>query len=162
MVVLTATANCPATSPQSFQGSTATFTDAASPSGTLSDFSATIDFGDGSGLQPGSVSGPDGGPYTVSGSHTYTSTGNFTITTNIKDMGGSTARTTCKTLVFAFAPGSGSFVIGDKESALGTNVTFWGAQWSKLNPLSNGSAPNSFKGFAGSPTGSGQVVAQIC
>ena len=38
------------------------------------------------------------------------------------------------------------------KSATGTAVTFWGAQWSQLNPLSTGSAPNSFKGFALKPT----------
>ena len=141
---------CPATSTQSFNGTTATFTDAASPFGTLSDFSATINWGDGS-SSTGTVSGPNGGPYTVSGSHTYASTGTFTITTNMKDVGGSTASTSCKTLVFAFAPGGGSFAIGDKNAVVGNSVTFWGAQWAKLNSLSAGPAPDSFKGFAESP-----------
>jgi hypothetical protein len=54
------------------------------------------------------------------------------------------------TLVYALAPGGGAFVVGN-ESATGT-VTFWGAQWSKLNSLSGGSAPASFKGFALNPT----------
>ncbi|MHB8574141.1 MAG: Ig-like domain repeat protein, partial [Dehalococcoidia bacterium] len=44
------------------------------------------------------------------------------------------------TLLFAYATASGgSFVIGDGNAALNTAVTYWGAQWSKLN---------SFKGFA--------------
>lgn len=42
--------------------------------------------------------------------------------------------------------GLGAFVIGD-GSATGT-VNFWGSQWAKNNSLSNGSAPNSMKGFA--------------
>lgn len=42
----------------------------------------------------------------------------------------------------------GSFVIGDRSSALGARVTFWGAQWAKQNALSGGIAPSSFKGFA--------------
>ena len=54
-------------------------------------------------------------------------------------------------LVFAFAPGGGAFVIGDEESALGTHVTFWGAQWAKINDMTGGSGPASFKGFAESP-----------
>jgi uncharacterized repeat protein (TIGR01451 family) len=58
---------------------------------------------------------------------------------------------TATTNVFGFAPGGGSFVIGDGNSANGTAVTFWGAQWSKLNDLSAGSAPASFKGFAVDP-----------
>jgi hypothetical protein len=45
----------------------------------------------------------------------------------------------------------GNFVIGDEGSAVGTSVTFWGAQWRKLNPLSSGIAPAGFKGFEASP-----------
>jgi hypothetical protein len=41
-----------------------------------------------------------------------------------------------------------SFVIGNENAALGNHVTFWGAQWWKLNSLSGGRAPASFKGFA--------------
>jgi hypothetical protein len=52
---------------------------------------------------------------------------------------------------FAAALAGGSFVIGDLNSAPGTSVTFWGAQWAKNNSLSGGGAPNSFKGFAESP-----------
>jgi len=43
------------------------------------------------------------------------------------------------------------FVIGDLDAAVGNHVTFWGAQWWKLNHLSGGPAPASFKGFANSP-----------
>jgi hypothetical protein len=43
---------------------------------------------------------------------------------------------------------SGSFVIGDRNAAVGTAVTFWGSQWSTLNSLSGGPAPPPFKGFA--------------
>jgi hypothetical protein len=148
---LTASPACSATSAQAYNGLTAKFTDAASPFGTLSDFSATINWGDSS-SSAGTVSGPNGGPYAVSGSHTYASTGTFTITTTINDVGGSTASTSCKTLVFAFAPGGGSFVIGDQNAVVGNAVTFWGAQWWKANQLSGGSAPASFKGFAENPT----------
>jgi DNA/RNA endonuclease G (NUC1) len=45
-------------------------------------------------------------------------------------------------------PAGGMFVIGDNVSlANGTTVYFWGSQWSQNNPMSGGSAPNSFKGF---------------
>jgi hypothetical protein len=47
---------------------------------------------------------------------------------------------------------SGSFVIGDKNAAMGSSVTFWGAKWAKLNTLSGGPAPASFKGFADETT----------
>jgi Bacterial Ig-like domain (group 3) len=55
------------------------------------------------------------------------------------------------TLVFAFL-GRGSFVIGDKNGAIGAAVTFWGAQWAKDNVLGSSAAPPSFKGFAENPT----------
>jgi hypothetical protein len=49
--------------------------------------------------------------------------------------------------VFAFLA-RGAMVIGDLNAATGNAVTFWGAQWSKLNSLSGGPAPNAMKGFA--------------
>lgn len=60
-------------------------------------------------------------------------------------------------LVFAFLS-SGSFVIGDLNAVLGNAVTFWGAQWSSLNALSGGVAPDAFKGFADTaPRGCGGI-----
>ena len=52
---------------------------------------------------------------------------------------------TGSTVLFAFAAG-GTFVIGDRAAQ--PNVTFWGAQWWKLNPTSHGAAPPAFKGWA--------------
>ncbi len=148
---LTAAATCQSLSERSYGGPVASFTDAARPSGTLSDFSAIIDWGDGS-TSAGTVSGLDGGPYGVSGAHTYAATGIFNITTTVTDTGGSHATVQCSTLAFAFAPGGGSFVIGDQNAAHGNTVEFWGAQWAKDNTLSGGPAPRSFKGFAESPS----------
>jgi len=151
------TSSCAAagTSPQSFNGPTATFNDTNS-SGAAADFTAgvTINWGDGSPTTSGSISGGPGlTPYTVSGNHVYAATGIYTITTTVTDDGGSTTTTSppCKVVVFAFAPGGGSFVIGDLNSTVGTSVTFWGAQWWKLNSLSGGAAPAAFKGFALNP-----------
>lgn len=140
----------PSVSLQSFAGTVANLTD-GDPAAPLSDFTATIDWGDSS-SSPGTVSG-SGGSYSVAGSHTYASTGFFNVSVHVDDVGGSTADTTapCTVLVFAFAPGGGSFAIGDNSSANGTAVTYWGAQWAKLNSLSGGGAPSSFKGFAKSP-----------
>jgi Bacterial Ig-like domain (group 1) len=148
---LSATCATPAVSLQAFSGNVATFTD-ANPFGEVLDFSATIDWGDGSPTSAGVVSGPVGGPFAVSGAHNYASTGPFTIAVHVADVGGSTADVSCSVLIFAFAPGGGAFVIGDGSSANGTNVTFWGSQWSKLNSLSGGAAPASFKGFAENPS----------
>ncbi len=137
---------------QSFSGPTATFNDAA-PTGLLSDFSASIDWGDGS-SSTGTISGgPGTAPYTVKGSHTYTTTGFFDVKTMIDDDGGSSTKATCSNvLVFAFAPGGGAFTIGDKENVVGTTVDFWGAQWSKDNPTIGGASAASFKGFAPQPS----------
>lgn len=146
---LAASCAAPAVSPQAFVGNVAMLTD-ANPFGTTTDFTATIAWGDGA-SSAGVVTGPIGGPFSISGSHNYGSTGFFTITTSISDVGGSTASATCRMLVFAFAPGGGAFAIGDQNSANGTPVTFWGAQWWKLNSLSGGPAPAGFKGFAKHP-----------
>src|SRR6266545_1497584 len=128
---------------------TFTFTDANSFA-TTADFTATFDWGDTT-SSAGIVAGPTGGPFTVSGTHTYSSTGFFTITVSIADDGGSTATTSCVVLIFGTSAG-GNFVIGDQNSALGTDVTFWGAQWAKLNTLSGGAAPSAFKGFEDTPS----------
>jgi hypothetical protein len=54
-----------------------------------------------------------------------------------------------QTIVYALAPGGGSFVIGDQSTS--GAVDFWGSQWAKDNDLSGSSAPSSFKGFAKTP-----------
>lgn len=54
---------------------------------------------------------------------------------------------TKSTIVFAFLD-AGSFVIGDGNATSGNHVTYWGANWARMNTLSGGDAPNAFKGFA--------------
>jgi Bacterial Ig-like domain (group 3) len=58
------------------------------------------------------------------------------------------SNTTDVSVVSPTALASGSFVIGDQNASVGNRVTFWGAQWWKLNSLSGGPAPAAFKGFA--------------
>jgi hypothetical protein len=53
-------------------------------------------------------------------------------------------------LACAPAASAGSFVIGNSSASIGSSVTFWGAQWWKLNSLTGGPAPASFKGYANS------------
>jgi hypothetical protein len=148
---LTSMCAMPPVTAQAYTGPTATFKDSSS-TGTLSDFSATIKWGDAT-TTPGTIAGGPGlAPYTVSGSHTYTSTGPFTVTTTINDIGGSTTTATCQVLVFAFPTATGAFVIGDLADPLpivGDSVTWWSSQWAQLNPMSGGPAPASMKGFAG-------------
>ena len=51
-------------------------------------------------------------------------------------------------ILFAFLA-KGSMIVGNLNSAPGTAVEYWGAQWAGLNSLSGGPAPSAFKGFAG-------------
>jgi hypothetical protein len=136
-------------SPPAYSGAVATFTDANAATSSVADFTATINWGDGSLATSGTVTG-SGGSYTVNGSHSYAGLGSFTIKVHIVDDGGSTADATTTILVFAFAAG-GNFVVGNGEQAVGHDVTFWGAQWPKVNDLAAGGAPASFKGFADTP-----------
>jgi hypothetical protein len=57
-------------------------------------------------------------------------------------------------LVYAYAPGGGNFVVGDKTAT--GSVYFWGSQWWKKNVLSAGDAqavdPGAFKGYAAVPS----------
>lgn len=147
---IAASAACSTTFSRSYSGMTATFVDAASPSGTVSDFSATINWGDGT-SSAGTITVVGGGTYAVSGSHTYASTGIFIITTTINDVGGKTATASCNSIGFSFAPGGGTFVIGKHDATLGSTVTFWSAQWAKDNSLGGRGAPRRFKGFADNP-----------
>lgn len=124
----------------------ATFTD-GNPQATVSDFTATIDWGDGTATTEGQVSGPAGGPFAVTGSHTYATLGRKTVTIHIVDDGGSTATATDHIIVYQRS----GFVIGDCSAGLGTQVTFWSSEWSQLNQLSDGPAPDAFKGYENDP-----------
>ena len=67
----------------------ATFTDAAGPK-TLSRYSATINWGDGTATTSGSIT-LAGSTFSVGGSHTYTQAGSYQVTVMIRDSGGATA-----------------------------------------------------------------------
>jgi hypothetical protein len=72
---------------QPFSGTVAEFTD-ANPFATLSDYTATIDWGDGTTPTAGSVViGPTG--FDITGTHTYANAGAFTISVTLVDKDGS-------------------------------------------------------------------------
>jgi hypothetical protein len=73
-----------ATEGQSFSGSVASFTNVGYPSNSASDFSASIDWGDGQ-TSTGSVSSDGQGNLTVSGSHTYADEGSFSVAVTLVD-----------------------------------------------------------------------------
>ena len=81
-----------ATRGQLLNGPVAAFTD-ANPSALLSDFTATIDWGDGTTSNGTVILDPSSG-FDILGSHTYTAIGKFVLTINILDVGGSTAQVT--------------------------------------------------------------------
>jgi RHS repeat-associated protein len=70
-----------------FTSPVANFTD-ADPAGTVSDYSASIAWGDGT-TSTGKISAGTGGSFVVSGSHRYTLPGSYTVASTIKDVGGS-------------------------------------------------------------------------
>jgi streptogramin lyase len=67
--------NFTATHAVEFTGEVASFVD-GTPTATQSDFTATIYWGDGA-KSAGTITGSPGGPFDVSGSHTYSSAGTF-------------------------------------------------------------------------------------
>ncbi|MGN6867322.1 MAG: choice-of-anchor Q domain-containing protein, partial [Solirubrobacteraceae bacterium] len=74
---------------ESFSGPVATFSD-GNPLASVADFSATINWGDGTPASSGTVAATAGG-FVVSGTHTYATSGSYPTTISIADTGGSSA-----------------------------------------------------------------------
>ncbi len=120
--------NITATQNVQFSGQIATVSDAAATD--PSQLTATsINWGDGS-TSPGTVNGANG-TFTVSGSHTYTSTGSFTISISVKDAttgqtgkGNGTAKVTMQgPTVKVINANSGPAAGGTSVIITGTNFT---------------------------------------
>lgn len=130
-----------------FSGTIASFTD-PNPAASAADFTATIDWGDGA-SSSGDVAQNAAGGWDVVASHTYSQTGPYAVKVDISDDGGAHATATSQVLVYDLpAAGGGSFVIGDGNATVGSQVDFWGSRWSAENSTSSGPAPVAFKGFA--------------
>ncbi|HVX16023.1 MAG TPA: DUF4214 domain-containing protein [Pirellulales bacterium] len=69
---------------QAFSGAVATFTDEGNPLQEASDWTASVDWGDGT-VSAGTVSGPTGGPFTISGTHTYADDGTYSVVASFSD-----------------------------------------------------------------------------
>jgi beta-galactosidase GanA len=107
---------------------------------------ATVDWGDGT-SSAGSL--PPGGD--ITGTHTYAASGSYPVTVHLTDRysGDALATATGTAIGYDFAPGGGTFAVGD-ATATGA-VEFWADTWANDNQLSGGSAPDAFKGFAANP-----------
>jgi len=81
--------NVTATAGQPFSGQVASFTD-GDPGGTVSDYSASINWGDGSPTSAGTATASSGG-FAAAGSHVYGAAGGYSVTVTIADAGGSSA-----------------------------------------------------------------------
>ena len=81
----------------------ASFTD-ANPNAPLSDFTATINWGDGTAATAGTIVALAGGGFAVDGTHTYAEEGTDPISVTVNDVGGSTASTTSTATIAPAAP----------------------------------------------------------
>jgi len=88
--------------PATFSGPVATFHD-ANTAAPASDFTATIDWGDSS-TTAGAIASNGGGNFTVSGTHTYSANGPFTVMVTINDAGGSTVTVSSTATLSAAIP----------------------------------------------------------
>lgn len=106
----------------------ATFTD-ANPLALLSDFTASVQWGDGSsnsGLSIVPVGGPNGVTYQVFGSHTYTTHGSYQVTTTITDVDG------------AVTLAHGEADIADSPLSGATGIAVIGVEGKKLSNVALG------------------------
>jgi hypothetical protein len=107
-----------ATAGSQFSAPVATFTD-ADPAGTASDYTATINWGDGSN-SAGTISAAPGGGFGVTGSHTYASPGTYTTSVTINDTGGASATATSSANVANPPPAPPTLVTTAPPSVLTT------------------------------------------
>ncbi len=95
-----------------FNGAVATFEDDNS-SATPADFTATIDWGDGTATSPGSIASSSAA-FTVLGQHTYADEGSFTVTVTIADVSPGTGTATA----------TDTASVTESDSLSGTPVSF--------------------------------------
>ena len=112
----------------------ATFTD-ANPGNNTADFTATINWGDGTPTSQGTVSYSNG-VYSVSGSHTYAEEGSDPITVTVTDDGGQTTTIT-GTATVADAPLTGSSAASISATTEGALAHLVNATFTDANPGNN-------------------------
>ena len=117
----------------SFTKVVARFTD-ADPSGTASDYSASINWGDGA-TTTGTISG-----FNVKGTHAYATTGPYTITTTISDVGGASVSVNTKANI-GYLPTITSVTPTSGTHNGGTTVVINGAHFTGATSVTFGTTP---------------------
>jgi hypothetical protein len=125
---------------KTFGVTVATFTD-TNTANAASDFTATIDWGDGS-TSAGIVTGGTGGNYTVRGSHDYASSGTFTVNVTLADDAPGTAAAT--------APSTANIAVGNTVSSQPSGSGPSGSPSSGSGGSSPASPPGGTTGTSGS------------
>jgi uncharacterized protein (TIGR03118 family) len=116
---------------QAFTADLATFTD-ANPNAVAGNFTATVDWGDGSNVSNGTVRLDASGVFHVAGTHTYTANGVYTVTVTVKDVGGSMAVIPTTAVIgdpplsasAVNVPNSGTLPINENQSFTADVATF--------------------------------------
>lgn len=121
-----------------FSGLVATIADAPNTD-PVSNFTATIDWGDGTPATVGTISQPGGAGtgYLVSGSHTYVSAGSYTITVTVTPTQGSAASGT-NTASVSSAPATHFTIIPLSVSLAGTPFTISVSAQTASNSIATG------------------------
>jgi hypothetical protein len=103
---------------QVFTGTVANFTD-SDPNANTRDFTATIDWGDGH-RSAGTIVANGSGGFNVQGTNTFATTGRFTASVLVQDLGGSDI--TLKNTIIVSNPLQEVFVIGQDNQVYGQKV----------------------------------------
>jgi len=102
----------------SFNGPVATFTDSDSSQSSVSNFTATIAWGDGT-TSAGTIT--SGATFGVTGTHTYADEGNFTVTITVTDSANQTGSAT------------GTAAVGEADALSGTPLTINATQFAPFS-----------------------------
>ncbi len=95
--------------------------DDPNPAATVDEFSAQIDWGDGT-TAAGSITSAAGGGFDIAGTHTYAAPGSYTVTTTVDDVGGSTTSATSTARIVG--PLAGGFTVNPGLPCRDEKVTF--------------------------------------
>lgn len=136
-----------ATEGQSFSGAVASFTD-ADTNATAAEYTASIAWGDAS-TSAGTISGAKGGPFTVSGTHTYAEEKTYSVTVTITDADNATniatATTTANVADAALNASNGAGATSTESVSTGTVTLATFKDSSNQESLANYSATVDWK-----------------